>query len=183
MTVADEITKAALELFKKVMANRDFILRAFVAETGLVPSECTMVETEREGGQKTWHVERNTDPTERQALSTAIAVLGEENKALLANLSLVQERCTALMLENRAYRNVGSPHDVFREAMKRYARESGWVEFSDDSWQDPELLGGPHEGRSFFLGHAVNRQKQRDERATYYARDDVAQGNEFDEAD
>lgn len=61
--IAEAIDRAAAAAYQHVMENREAYLRAWVAETGLAPSECMLVEQDDGQGGRTVTVKRIT-PTE-----------------------------------------------------------------------------------------------------------------------
>lgn len=49
-TIGDQFQATAAELHAKIMANRERYLEAWIAETGLLPSECEVVERQSADG-------------------------------------------------------------------------------------------------------------------------------------
>lgn len=49
-------------LVQKVLDNRERLLEAFIAETGMLPSECILVEKMMPDGSYVVHVQRRSDP-------------------------------------------------------------------------------------------------------------------------
>ena len=53
-----DIGKLVEETMRLVLAQREAVIEAFIAETGLLPSECEQVEQTHTDGTKTWYVRK-----------------------------------------------------------------------------------------------------------------------------
>jgi hypothetical protein len=65
----DQFKSKAEELVAHIMANRERYLEAWVAETGLHPSECELVETQWNNGERAVHVRLRKNDATTQTLS------------------------------------------------------------------------------------------------------------------
>jgi hypothetical protein len=77
MKLATEISKLAQERFERVMSTRDLFIEAFVAETGLHPTECEMHEHHSKDGCIRVHIVKRGTPCPDE---TVESVLKEKGK-------------------------------------------------------------------------------------------------------
>lgn len=60
-TYTADIQKWVEERCRQIMAQREKIIESFIAETGLRPSECVMIERRRHDGGWEWAIEKKPD--------------------------------------------------------------------------------------------------------------------------
>lgn len=78
---SDELQQKADELWKAVMANREKYLQAWVAETGLKPSECELVQVQNEAGFRVF-VQRREDRDQVEKLRAKLKWFEEREQRI-----------------------------------------------------------------------------------------------------